>query len=101
VIEQEWLLNIQPKADKDIEGLPQKDALAVLDKIADLLFVGNPLAVPGIKKIKGSDNLWRARQGSYRILFTLDSEPVMHEGVTYKGTLIIINVLKRDESTYR
>jgi mRNA-degrading endonuclease RelE of RelBE toxin-antitoxin system len=101
VIEKKWLLDITPKAEKDIKGLPQKDADSVLDKLADLLFVDNPLIVPGIKKVKESNNLWRARQGNYRILFTLDSTPVTRDGVTYKGTLIVANVRKRDESTYR
>lgn len=96
-----WLLNTRPIAVEAINELPRKDALAVLDSIEKLLGADNPAAVAGVKKIKGRDGVWRQRKGNQRIFFSLDSTPVTRGDLTYKGTLTVIDVSKRDESTYR
>ena len=96
-----WLLNARPKALEAINELPRKDALAVFDSIEKLLSADNPVAVAGVKKVKGRDGVWRQRRGNYRIFFGLDSTPVTEGDQSYKGTLIVADVSKRDESTYR
>ena len=96
-----WLLHVRPQAVEDVNELPRKDASAVLDSIENLLIADNPFAVHGVKKVKGRDGVWRQRRGNYRIFFGIDSTPVAEGENTYKGTLIVIAVSKRDESTYR
>lgn len=76
------------KIDKLLSKIPRKDALKialVLEKI-----VKNKLVDLNIMKLKGSENIFRARAGKYRII--------------YKKTLDKIRVLeisKRNDNTYK
>jgi len=62
-----YRLFIKPSAVKDIEALPKKDRGRVVAKIESL--AGNPRPA-GCDKLSG-DELYRLRQGNYRILYTL------------------------------
>jgi mRNA-degrading endonuclease RelE of RelBE toxin-antitoxin system len=95
------LRNVQPKAEVNVERLPTKIAQGIIDTIIQMLFSENSLTLPNVIKVQGSDNLWRRRKGDYRILFSLDTDPVVVDGIHYKGWLVIVTVRKRDESTYR
>jgi mRNA interferase RelE/StbE len=62
-----YRLFIKPSAVKDIEALPKKDRSRIVAKIQTL--AGNPRP-PGCEKLSGHE-LYRLRQGNYRILYTL------------------------------
>jgi mRNA interferase RelE/StbE len=57
---------------KDLKVIPQKEQIKILDKVERLS--DNPYP-KGCVKIKASDDeLWRFRQGNYRVLYSVDSE---------------------------
>jgi len=63
-----WNVKIARRVLKDIRRFPQKDAdylLFVLEEIAENPYQGD------IQKIKGEENVWRRRVGSYRILYEI------------------------------
>ena len=62
-----YSLFIKPSAVKDIEALPKKDRGRVVAKIQSL--ADNPRPV-GSEKLSGHE-LYRLRQGNYRILYTV------------------------------
>ncbi len=62
-----YRLFIKPSAVKDIETLPKKDRGHIAGKIQSL--ASNPRP-PGCEKLSGHE-LYRLRQGNYRILYTL------------------------------
>lgn len=62
-----YRLFIKPSAVKDIEALPKKDRSRVVAKIQSLATNPRP---PGCEKLSGHE-LFRLRQGNYRILYTV------------------------------
>jgi mRNA interferase RelE/StbE len=64
-----YTLLFEKRVLKDLDRLP-KPALVRIDKTIQLLR-RNPLP-PGSKKLVGERNLYRVRQGDYRIIYTVD-----------------------------
>ena len=95
-----WLIAFYRDVSKQLRQLPPKDRKAVFDVLRGLLRADNPLGVRGVKKLKGrqADSLYRARSGNYRILFTLESTPVVHLKTGYKGTLRIEAIRHRSRA---
>ena len=62
-----YRLQIKPSAVKDIEGLPKQDRRRIVAKIQRLAIDPRPL---GCERLSG-DELYRVRQGNYRILYTI------------------------------
>lgn len=63
---------ISVKAEKDFSAIPAKEIVKIIDRI-DLLS-SDPYP-SGSKKIKASsENLYRIRQGNYRVLYTVEDE---------------------------
>ncbi|HHH55020.1 MAG TPA: type II toxin-antitoxin system RelE/ParE family toxin [Bacteroidetes bacterium] len=64
-------VRISQKAEKDFIKIPKGTVIKIVEKIESLS--KNPYP-PGSKKIKASDEeLYRVRQGSYRILYVVRS----------------------------
>lgn len=59
---------IKPSAIKEIEAIPKKDRLRVVAKIRALSQDPRPY---GCEKLSGEEK-YRVRQGSYRIVFSID-----------------------------
>lgn len=77
------------KIAKFLKKLTSKElvlALDLLEKIKKGEFTGL-----NIKKLKGYENIFRVRNGSMRILYSLDAQDNYH----------IINIERRDEQTYK
>jgi mRNA interferase RelE/StbE len=69
-----YRVGIKPSAVKELEALPPKDRRRVASRIQ--LLAGNPRP-KGYEKLSGQE-LYRIRQGSYRILYTVeDAEPII------------------------
>ncbi len=68
-----YSLLIKPSAAKELEALPKKDRQRVVTKIQGLATNPRP---PGCEKLSGED-LYRVRQGNYRILYTLDDKKLV------------------------
>jgi mRNA interferase RelE/StbE len=58
---------IKPSAVKDIESIPKKDRLRIIQRIQDL--ADNPRP-HGCEKLAGVDR-YRVRQGAYRIVYSV------------------------------
>ncbi len=62
-----YRLQIKPSAAKEIEALPKKDRRRAVARIRGLATNPRP---PGCEKLSGHE-LYRVRQGNYRILYTV------------------------------
>jgi mRNA interferase RelE/StbE len=69
-----YSLKIKPSAAKEFETLPKKDRQRTAAKIQAL---GTNPRPPGCEKLSGQDNLYRVRQGDYRILYTVDDRALL------------------------
>jgi mRNA interferase RelE/StbE len=79
---------IKPSAAKEIEALPKKDRLRVINRIQALSENPRP---PGSEKLSGLDK-YRVRQGQYRIVYSVSDEEVVvcvvrvaHRREVYRG----------------
>ncbi len=61
---------IKPSAVKELESLPKKDRLRIIAKIKTLAENPRP---SGCEKLSGDDK-YRIRQGSYRLVYSIQSE---------------------------
>jgi mRNA interferase RelE/StbE len=71
-------LRVKPSVAKDLRGLPKADVRRILERIETLR--DDPRA-PGCEKLAGGSELYRVRQGTYRIVYTIDDEQVIVEVV--------------------
>lgn len=97
VPETKWLLITSPKSEQSLKKLPAKQAASIRKAIVDLLTMENPLLHPKVIKVSGQ-SFHRLKLGDYRVFFALENKP---PEPGHKGRLVVIDVLKRDESTYR
>jgi mRNA interferase RelE/StbE len=68
-----YKLFIKPSAAKEIEAVPRKDRLRIIDRIHSLAEDPRP---PGCEKLTGDDK-YKIRQGNYRILYTIDDDDLI------------------------
>ncbi len=64
-------IEIKRQALKEIELLPEKVQIQIIDKIDVLKIDPRP---SGSLKLQGSKDRWRIRVGNYRILYTIHDE---------------------------
>jgi mRNA interferase RelE/StbE len=69
-------LRIKPSVAKDLRGVPKADVRRVLARIESL--ADDPRG-PGCEKLVGPDDLYRVRQGVYRIVYTIHDDRVVVE----------------------
>jgi mRNA interferase RelE/StbE len=86
-------LKIAPGAERDIRKLQQRMSRLDFQRLSKAL---NELAdephPQGVKKIKGAERAFRIRVGSYRMVYIVDDN---------ENLVLILQVVKRTESTYR
>lgn len=68
-----YKLQIKPSAAKELETLPKKDRQRVVARIQTLATDSRP---QGCEKLSGQD-LYRVRQGDYRILYTVNDAALL------------------------
>ncbi len=71
-------LRIKPSLAKDLRGIPKADVRRILARIEALR--DDPRA-PGCEKLAGGSELYRVRQGTYRIVYAIRDEQVVVEAV--------------------
>jgi len=64
-----YVLRFEKRVLKDLDRIPQKDLLRIDKTIQALAVQPQPV---GVKKLVGEGNLYRVRQGDYRIIYTVD-----------------------------
>jgi mRNA interferase RelE/StbE len=82
-------LRVKPSVVKDLRGVPKADVQRILGRIEALR--DDPRA-PGCEKLSGADELYRVRQGVYRIVYAIHDEQVIvevirigHRGQVYRA----------------
>lgn len=82
-------LLVKPSVAKDLRGIPKADVRRILDRIETLR--DDPRG-SGCEKLAGVGELYRVRQGVYRIVYTIHDERVVvevirvgHRGEVYRG----------------
>jgi len=83
-------LRVKLSVAKDLRGIPKADVKRILSRKQALC--EDPRA-PGCEKLAGNRELYRVRQGAYRIVYTiLDAQVVVevvkvgHRGEVHRGT---------------
>lgn len=71
-------LRIEPSVAKDLRGIAKADVKRILSRMQALR--DDPRA-PGCEKLVGNDELYRVRQGVYRIVYTVHDARVVVEVV--------------------
>lgn len=80
-----YRVRISPDADKQLAKFDNSVRVRVAQKIDAL--AENPRS-PGCKKLRGDDNLWRARVGDYRIVFSIHDDLLL---------IVVIRIAHRRE----
>jgi mRNA interferase RelE/StbE len=82
-------LRVKPSVAKDLRTIPKADVKRILSRMQALR--DDPRA-PGCEKLSGNRELYRVRQGVYRIVYAiLDAQVVVevvkvgHRGEVYRG----------------
>jgi mRNA interferase RelE/StbE len=86
VTDSEWHLSVAASAERQLQRLPEKVAVAVVEFVLGPLCenpyrVGHPLQ----RELSG---LWSARQGAYRVVYEIDEET---------GTVVVLRVDHRSD----
>lgn len=82
-------LRVKPSVAKDLRGRPKAAVKRILSRMQALR--DDPRA-PGCEKLAGITELYRVRQGVFRIVYTIDGQQVVvevvkvgHRGEVYRG----------------
>ena len=71
----EYSLSIKPSAAKELQAASDKTTLTrLIEKIKSLAAQPRP---SGSEKIAGRPNLYRVRQGNYRVIYSVDDETLV------------------------
>ena len=83
-------LRVKPSVAKDLRGVPKAEVRRILKRMEALR---DDLRAPGCEKLAGGSELYRVRQGVYRIVYTIrDAQVVVevarvgHRGEVYRAT---------------
>ncbi len=90
----QWLIRWTVPTRQALKKLPSKDRKAVFDSIRQLALAENPYSVPGVTKLKDVrlEKMRRIRAGDYRVIFYIEAGELIHQGFTYKGSLVIAGI---------
>ena len=67
-----YTLSIKPSAAKDLQSISDKVTLTrLIEKVKSLATQPRP---SGSEKLAGRPNLYRVRQGNYRVIYSVDDE---------------------------
>jgi mRNA interferase RelE/StbE len=69
-------LRFKPSVAKDLRGIPKADVRRLLNRIGALR---DAPRAPGWEKLAGGDELYRVRQGTYRIVYAIHDERIVVE----------------------
>jgi len=64
-----YILRFEKRVIKDLDRIPQKELVRIDKTIQALALQPQPV---GVKKLVGENNLYRVRQGDYRIIYAVD-----------------------------
>jgi mRNA interferase RelE/StbE len=73
----DYSLSIKPSAAKELQAISDKATLTrLIEKIKSL---ATQPRLSGSEKLAGRPNLYRVRQGNYRVIYSVDDKSAMHK----------------------
>ena len=88
-----YKLEVSPAADRDLDKLKNRIRKQDFERLRDAVrSLAEEPRPQGVRKIKGADRAYRIRVGSYRVVYELYEKD---------GIVLILQVTRRNESTYR
>lgn len=81
-----YVLRYEKRVLKDMDRIPEKDLIRIDKTIQALALQPHPV---GVKKLIGEENLYRVRQGDYRVIYTVDRKT---------GVVSILGIRNRREA---
>lgn len=98
-----WSWELRPAAERDLKKLDRKIVASVFDALdrltSEMAEHGRPVH-SDTKKLRGLENQFRLRVGSYRIRYEVEfRESKCEKGeVSLEGAIVVIHVLNRREA---
>ena len=65
---------ISATAEKALKKIPKKDRIKIIELIQTLAFKPLP---QGVRKLMGEQNIYRVRQGNYRVIYELRNKKLI------------------------
>jgi mRNA-degrading endonuclease RelE of RelBE toxin-antitoxin system len=73
---------------------------SLLNSLRQLVNTDDPFALSFVEMLKDKE-FERARKfrvGGYRVFFTINTDEIIYQKHTYKGTIVILSIRKRSEA---
>lgn len=88
-----YRLEVSTAADRDLEKLKKRIQRHDFERLRDVIrgLAGDPRP-KGVRKIQGSEETYRVRAGSYRVIYEIHDDDRL---------VLILQVVRRSETTYR
>ena len=83
-----WTLHVARSAEKELEGIPQRDRGRILKALSDIRedpFAGD------VARLHGLSTAWRRRVGNWRILYDLYLD---------RRLIVVASIRRRTSTTY-
>ena len=88
-----YRIEISPAADRDLEKLKSRIRRQDFERLRDAVVgLAEEPRPQGVRKIKGAEKAYRIRVGNYRVVYELYDS---------KNLILILQVARRSETTYR
>lgn len=96
----QWLLIIDPHAQRKFNALSSSEKRAVFRHLRELLLADEPYSLPFVEMLKAKKfaRMHKFRAGDYRVFFVLEVVEVTHLKHTYKGTLFLFDIRDRKDA---
>ena len=82
---------LKPKAAKELGKLPPGIKDRIKSALQILTYEPVPFREYDVKKIRGSEGMYRIRLGEFRVIYAVEEE---------EKAVIILKIARRDETTY-
>jgi mRNA interferase RelE/StbE len=87
-----YRIEVSPSADRELEKLKNRIRRPDYERLRDVVrSLANEPRPKGVRKLKGSENTYRVRVGSYRVVFDVYDKD---------NLVLILLVSRRSETTY-
>lgn len=98
-----WWLQIESNAQCAFNQLPPCDKKAVFHSLEVVLNSENPCFVQGadVVSVKTQPGIFRLSVKDHRVFYKFEGNGIIMFGHVFKGTIIVTDILRRNEGTYR
>ncbi len=88
-----YRLEVSPAADRDMERLKQRIQRRNFERLRTAIrSLADDPRPHGVRKIEGAERAYRIRMGDYRVVYEIYDK---------EGLVLILQVVRRTETTYR